>query len=163
MPACLSFARSPFAFATAPICCGSTPNEPQGQGAFCQVQSQSTTAGVYYVQCPKVGSVYSDGSRVPHVDFAVQPPWLWNLLAGGRRRGPTQHSLRRCAKLGACRGSFHAWTIVAKSLASARLVVRMSQVRAELCAARRPFWRLPIVGAWVALPAKTRWRSPFLV
>ena len=65
----------------------SAPNKSQAQGAFFRARSQSAAAGVYYLRCPKVGSLLSDGSLLPHVDFAVQPAWIWNLLAGGKMRG----------------------------------------------------------------------------
>ena len=47
--------------------------------------------------------------------------------------------------------------------AAAELAAKIACVHAELALARRPFRRLPVVDAWVALHATTRWRYPFLV
>ena len=47
--------------------------------------------------------------------------------------------------------------------AAAELAAKIACVHAELALARRPFRRLPVVDAWVALRATTRWRYPFLV
>ena len=140
----------------------SAPNKSQAQGAFCRARSQSAAAGVYYLRCPKVGSVLSEGSLVPHVDFAVQLAWIWNLLAGGKMRAEAarQEFVRQARDLPrvlACLDKY------VQEVAAAALAARITMVHVELAAARRPFRRLGVVESWVELHVKTRWRYPFLV
>ena len=140
----------------------SAPNKSQAQGAFCRARSLSAAAGVYYLRCPKVGSVLSEGSLVPHVDFAAQPAWMWNLLAGGKMRAEAarQEFVRQARDLPRILGCQDKYV---QEVAAAALAARMRMVHVDLAAARRPFRRLAVVEAWVELHAKTRWRCPFLV
>ena len=88
----------------------SAANKPQAQGAFCRARSQSAAAGVYYLRCPKLGSVLSEGTLLPHVDFAVQPAWTCNLLAGGKMHAQAarQEFVRQAQDLPCA--SWRAWT-----------------------------------------------------
>ena len=115
---------------------------------------------MYYLRCPKVGSVLSDGTLLPHVDFAVQPAWIWNLVAGGKMRPQAARlefvrQARDLPRILACLDKY------VQEVAAAALTESITQVHAELSAARRPFRRLAGVQAWVDVHAKTRWRYPF--
>ena len=105
---------------------------------------------------------FSGGTLVPHVDFQVQPAWIWNLLSGGKMRREAARlefvkQARGLPRLFAAFGKF------VNENAAAELAAKIACVHAEVALARRPFRRLPVVDAWVALRATTRWRYPFLV
>ena len=41
-------------------------------------------AGMYYVLCPKIGSVFSVGTKAPHKQFPVNPAWIMTMAAAGK-------------------------------------------------------------------------------
>ena len=138
----------------------STPHKPHPYGAFCRARSQSAVAETYYVRCPKVGLLLSEGSLVPHVDFAAQPAWIWKLLSGGKTRPDAARLefVRQARDLPRILTSLGKYV---QEQAAADLAAKIAKVHAELAEARRPFQRLDVVEAWVALHEKTRWRCPF--
>jgi hypothetical protein len=103
-----------------------------------------------------------DGTLVPHVDFQMQPAWIWSLLSAGKMR----REAARLEFVKQARGLprlFAAFDKFVNENAAAELAAKIACVHAEVALARRPFRRLLVVDAWVALRATTRWRYPFLV
>jgi len=128
----------------------SVPHKSQAQGAFCRARSASAAAGIYYLRCPKVGCLFSDGTLVPHVDFQVQPAWIWNLLSGGkmRREAARLEFVKQARDLPRLLAAFDKFV---NENAAAELAAKIACVHAELALARRPFRRVPVVDE-VALP-----------
>ena len=72
---------------------------------------------------------------MPHVDFAVQPAWIWNLLAGGKMRPQAARlefvrQARDLPRILACLDK------CVQEVAAAAFAASMMKVPAELSAAR---------------------------
>ena len=56
-------------------------------------------AGMYYLQCPKLGMVISTGSKAPFTDFPVNPDWIFTLLAAEKMSlASARPQIVRCGK-----------------------------------------------------------------
>ena len=122
----------------------------------------SRGAGMYYLLAPKVGSIFSEGSKRPHKDFQVNPAWITAMLSASKMRvfHCRQEYIAQARDLTRLLDGLARYE---KEKQNTRVQERLEADRRALALARRPSRRLPAVDAWVRLHEENLWRYPFLV
>lgn len=140
---------------------GSEPHMSTGKIGLIRSQSVSEFP-LFYCAVEKIGSVFSQGTRRMHVDYAVRPEWIFSLLESGKILA----AVARAALVGSCRNVPQNLKNL-EGCINARALQRQSEglreARAALSASARPWVELPLVTEWRAQYASHAWRYKFLV
>ncbi len=119
-------------------------------------------AGMYYVQAPKIGQVYSGGSLSPFQDYLVSGEWIMNLVQGGKLtyHDARQELIKTAKNLCRLLPCLDRWWQERSRLS---LQAEMAKVQAAIHTSRRPFKVLPVVEAWIRSHDDIKMRYQFLV
>ena len=134
----------------------------QGSGGTVKARGSSGNSGMYYLQVPKIGSVFRSGSIEPFKDYLVPGEWIMNLVQAGKveyqvARDQLVRSAKNLPRLLQSLDRWHQET--------QRSLLRdvMGRVHRSLESTRKPFKSIPIVNDWVKSHSEIAMRYKFLV
>ena len=139
---------------------GVAPHKAEGSGV--RGIGARSNAGMYYLQCPKIGLLFSGGSIQPFRDYLVNGEWIMNLVQAGKMdyKVARREMITSAKNLPRLLPALDRWHMEMNRLS---LVTQIESVQAELDATRKPFTRLEAVTAWVASHEQNAMRYKFLV
>ena len=139
---------------------GAAPRK--AEGAYLRHRGGGNNAGLYYLQCPKVGMIFSGGSQSPFRDYSVSGEWIMNLIQAGKMCYDMARSelVRSAKNLPRLLQSLDRWHMETTRLS---LQSHIRSVEAELSATKKPFKRIDAVVDWVAAHEVNAMRYQFLV
>ena len=134
----------------------------QGSGGTVKARGSSGNAGLYYLQTPKIGSIFRSGSLEPFKDYLVSGEWIMNLVQAGKMeyhvaRDELVRSAKNLPRLLQSLDRWHA------EVQRCKLRGRMERVQREVDATRKPFKCIPIIDDWVKSHSEFAMRFKFLV
>ena len=117
---------------------------------------------MYYLQCPKLGSVFSSGSVEPFQTYLVSGEWVFNLVQAGKMEIEAARSeiIKSAKNLPRLLGNLDK---LAQELKEQRLRKQIALIEQQLELQARPFKTIPAVDSWKAEHAQPRPRYRFLV
>ena len=121
-----------------------------------------TNAGMYYLQAPKIGSIFTSGTLMPFKDYLVSGEWIMNLVQAGKLNFHTarEEIVRSAKNLPRLLQSLDRWH---QEMQRASLKDHMRDVQLELDASRKPFKSIEVVNDWVRSHEVNLMRYKFLV
>ena len=141
---------------------GSAPNR-SGMGLLpTKSRARINDAGDFYVQAPKIGQVFSRGSREPFRGFLVNSEWVTNLL---QAKKITPQSARMLYLLCCRQAQRHLsnLALVEKENMQMKLEEVVSATQAAVYTLMKPRKKLPVVEDWIQSFRDLRPRYRFLV
>jgi len=114
----------------------------------CQRKRRQGNQGLYYVQAPKVGSLYVGGSERPFDTYLVNPDWVWSLLQTGKMAEPLARQQFVAIGKNLPR-NLEGLAKLQQERAGEKLKVHMEAVRTALRGVSRPMRSLSPVSAWL--------------
>ena len=117
---------------------------------------------MYYLQCPKLGSVFSSGSVEPFQSYLVSGEWVFNLVQAGKMEIECARSeiVKTAKNLPRLLGNLDK---LAQELKGQRLREQIAQIEQQLELQSKPFKSIPAVDSWKAEHALPSPRYRFLV
>ena len=121
-----------------------------------------TNAGMYYLQAPKIGSIFTSGTVLPFKDYLVSGEWIMNLVQAGKLNFDTarEEIVRTAKNLPRILASLDRWH---REMQQASLKEHIRSVQLELDARRKPFKSIDVVNDWVRSHDTNLMRYKFLV
>ena len=141
---------------------GSQPYVATRMGVDACTRARNSAAGLWYLQGPKVSTVYVKGTHQPFDDYPVNPLWIFRALQGEKTLFvPAREAMMRIpAGLPRNLEALDRWQRErCQRLVMAAVEERSRAVRASA----RPFRRFPVVELWKAQYEQTLDRYRFLV
>lgn len=141
---------------------GTMPHIATRLGSDSFTRTRNTAAGLWYLQGPKVSTVYVKGTHQPFEDYGVNPLWIFRSLQAGKTTVASAREAMLRIPMGLPRNleALDRW----QRERCERLVMAAVEDRAEqVRAVARPFRRFPVVELWKAQYGQTLDRYRFLV
>ena len=122
----------------------------------------ATNAGMYYVQAPKIGQLWSWGSLAPFRDYLVSGEWIMNLVQAGKMTYASARSelVRTSKNLTRLLPALDMWH---REVQREALRDQMTRVQQAIDGTKRPFRVIPEVVEWVRSHEVIQMRYKFLV
>ena len=121
-----------------------------------------TNAGMYYLQAPKIGSIFTSGTIMPFKDYLVSGEWIMNLVQAGKLNFHTARDeiVRSAKNLPRLLASLDRWH---QEMQRASLQEHMRSIQQELDAGKKPFKSIEVVNEWIRSHETNLMRYKFLV
>ena len=131
-------------------------------GGSRSARGSGTNAGMYYLQAPKIGSIFTSGTIIPFKDYLVSGEWIMNLVQAGKMDFHTAREEIVCSAKNLPRllASLDRWHM---EMQRKSLKEHMRSVQMELEAGKKPFKSIEVVNDWVRSHATNQMRYKFLV
>ena len=121
-----------------------------------------TNAGMYYLQAPKIGAIFTSGTLIPFKDYLVSGEWILNLVQAGKLNfnNAREQIVRSAKNLPRLLASLDRWH---QEMKRTSLKEHMRSVQLELDAGKKPFKSIEVVTDWVRSHETNQMRYKFLV
>ena len=131
-------------------------------GVSLRARGGGSNAGMYYLQCPKIGVIFNAGSSEPFRDYMVSGEWVLSLVQGGKMtyKDARKEIIRSAKNLPRLLQSLDRWHM---ETTRQSLEAYMLSVQSELDATKKPFRHIDVVADWVASHKVNAMRYKFLV
>ncbi len=127
-----------------------------------KVRAGGGWSAMYYLQCPKIGQVFSSGNKQPFEDYPVNASWIFNLVQSGKfdYQVARKELVRTTQGLTRKLQDLEKWHEERRLLElEGHIAVRQAELRQQI----RPFRRLEQVDLWLAEAQTVSMRKKFLV
>ena len=142
---------------------GSRPRISSSSGGHVlQARNSGPNAGMYYLQCPKLGMLHHMGSMMPFTGYLVNGEWIMNLVQGGKMSATKARGeiIRTAKRLDAMLANLDRWV---RETRTAHLRVLEEALRHDMSRKARPFRTLEPVAQWLQQFTVAKQRYKFLV
>ena len=131
-------------------------------GGTRSIRGPGTNAGMYYLQAPKIGAIFTSGTVLPFKDYLVSGEWIMNLVQAGKMNFHTarEEMVRTAKNLPRLLQSLDRWH---QEMQRASLQDHMRVIQMELDASRMPFKSIEVVNEWIRSHETVEMRYKFLV
>ena len=131
-------------------------------GGGIRVRGHGSNAGFYYLQCPKIGTVFQGGTGKPFRDYLVNGEWIMSLIQAGKMsyKNARAEIIRSSKNLPRLLPALDRWHVETQRIA---LQAHMEEVQRDLEAIKKPFRRIDAVADWIASHQVNAMRYKFLV
>ena len=131
-------------------------------GGTKSARGPGTNAGMYYLQAPKIGSIFSSGTLLPFKDYLVTGEWVMNLVQAGKLQFHTARAeiVRTAKNLPRLLAGLDRWH---QEVQRAALKEHLRAIELELDASKKPFKSIEVVNEWVKSHETNLMRYKFLV
>ena len=140
---------------------GALPHCVTGMSAS-RSRSTSGNAGLFYVQAPKRGSIFTHGSKQPFTGYPVSATWILNMLQGGKITPLVAKDLVLRTVSGATRALAEI-RLAEEAGQQAAIMRAQDEARRGLQRTRKPWRRIPLVEKWLEQYEELHDRYRFLV
>ena len=119
-------------------------------------------SGMYYLQCPKIGSIVSGGASRPFDTYLVNPQWIQNLVQLGKMT--VEDARKEMLRTAKCLSrNLENLECLEKERSRVVMAEHIRDVQAQLDAKRKQVKVLPAVTQWLQSFATVEQRYTFLV
>ena len=127
-----------------------------------RVRQCGSNAAMYYLQCPKIGVIWQEGSKKPFRDYLVNGSWVFNLAQAGKIEYVNARSelVKTTQGLNRKLADLDKWWAENQQ---AELRTHVERRQAELQARLKMFRVLPEVEKWRQSESQVCFRKKFLV